>query len=181
MLFYLLSAEELGALFARLGYPFDHETIPRNVSYYTSRSSDGSTLSRVVNAWVLARSDRARSLRYFARALQSDVADIQGGTTAEGIHLGAMAGTVDIVQRAWTGLEIKDNVLWLNPELPQDIAHLKLRMRYRGHSIDLLIEHDVLTVRLHGGAAAPISLCVGGESFELSSGVTRVFKLKEPV
>jgi beta-phosphoglucomutase family hydrolase len=181
MLFYLLSAEELGALFARLGYPFDHETIPRNVSYYTSRSSDGSTLSRVVNAWVLARSDRARSLRYFARALQSDVADIQGGTTAEGIHLGAMAGTVDIVQRAWTGLEIKDDVLWLNPELPQDIAHLKLRMRYRGHSIDLLIEHDVLTVRLHGGAAAPISLCVGGESFELSSGATRVFKLKEPV
>ncbi|MGI4902480.1 MAG: HAD-IA family hydrolase [Janthinobacterium lividum] len=181
MLFYLLSAEALGDLFARLGYSLEHATIPRNVSYYTSRSSDGSTLSRVVNAWVLARSDRPRSLRYLARALQSDVADIQDGTTAEGIHLGAMAGTVDIVQRAWTGLEIKDDVLWLNPELPHDIAHLKLRMRYRGHSIDLLIEHDVLTVRLHGGVAGPISLCVGGESFELPSGVTRVFKLSKPV
>jgi beta-phosphoglucomutase family hydrolase len=180
MLFYLLSAEELGDLFARLGYPFEHETIPQNVSYYASRSSDGSTLSRVVNAWVLARSDRPRSLHYFARALQSDVADIQDGTTAEGIHLGAMAGTVDIVQRAWTGLEIKGDVLRLNPELPHDVAHLNFRMRYRGHSIDLLIEQGVLTVRLHGGAAAPISLCVGAESFELSSGVTRVFKLAEP-
>ena len=61
MLFYLLSAEELGALFTRLGYPFDAETIPRNVAYYDSRSSHGSTLSRVVQAWVLARVDRPRA------------------------------------------------------------------------------------------------------------------------
>ena len=33
--------------------------------------------------------DKAR--RFLQQALQSDVADIQGGTTAEGIHLGAMA------------------------------------------------------------------------------------------
>ncbi len=62
MLFYLFSAEELGALFTRLGYPFDPETMPRNVAYYDSRSSHGSTLSRVVHAWVLARSDRPRAM-----------------------------------------------------------------------------------------------------------------------
>ena len=89
MLFYLFSAEELGALFERLGYPFEYETIPRNVAYYDARSSHGSTLSRVVHAWVLARSDRPRAMRYFAEALQSDVSDIQQGTTAEGVHLGA--------------------------------------------------------------------------------------------
>ncbi len=44
MLFYLFSAEELGELFTRLGYPFEHETIPRNVAYYDARSSHGSTL-----------------------------------------------------------------------------------------------------------------------------------------
>lgn len=54
MLFYLFSAEELTELFLHLGYPFPKTTIPRNVDYYTDRSSDGSTLSRVVNAWVLA-------------------------------------------------------------------------------------------------------------------------------
>ena len=32
MLFYLFSAEELGELFERLGYPFKYETIPRNIS-----------------------------------------------------------------------------------------------------------------------------------------------------
>jgi trehalose/maltose hydrolase-like predicted phosphorylase len=39
-------------------------------------------------------------MRYFEEALQSDLSDIQHGTTAEGIHLGAMAGTLDLVQRA---------------------------------------------------------------------------------
>ena len=61
MLFYLFSAEELGALFTRLGYPFAHETMPRNVAYYAGRSSHGSTLSRVVHAWSWrARTGRAR-------------------------------------------------------------------------------------------------------------------------
>ena len=55
MLFYLLSAEELYEIFERLGYPFDYETIPRNIDYYLKRTSHGSTLSRVVHAWVLAR------------------------------------------------------------------------------------------------------------------------------
>jgi trehalose/maltose hydrolase-like predicted phosphorylase len=66
MLFYLFSAEELGELFARLDYPFEYETIPRNVAYYAGRSSHGSTLSRVTSSWVLARSDRPRSMIVFA-------------------------------------------------------------------------------------------------------------------
>jgi len=33
----------------------------------------------------------ARAMGFFAEALQSDVSDIQQGTTAEGVHLGAMA------------------------------------------------------------------------------------------
>jgi HAD superfamily hydrolase (TIGR01509 family) len=99
MLFYLFSAEELAELFTRLDYPFGYDTIPKSIDYYAARTSHGSTLCRVVHAWVLARSDRPRSLRFFAEALQSDVTDIQHGTTSEGVHLGAMAGTVDLIQR----------------------------------------------------------------------------------
>jgi beta-phosphoglucomutase family hydrolase len=177
MLFYLFSAEELGELFERLGYPFEYETIPRNIAYYIGRSSHGSTLSRVVHAWVLARSDRPRSMQFFAQALHSDAADIQQGTTAEGVHLGAMAGTVDLVQRVWTGIEAKGGVLRLNPELPQNIGRLDLRIRYREHSLDLRLMRDSLTVRGHDGAAPPISLCADGEVCEFASGTTRVFRL----
>jgi len=177
MLFYLFSAEELGELFKRLGYSFEYETIPRNIAYYIDRSSHGSTLCRVVYAWVLARSDRSRSTQFFEQALQSDVTDIQHGTSAEGVHLGAMAGTVDLVQRVSTGIETKGDVLRLDPELPKDIERLDMRVRYRGHSLDVRVTRDTLSVRGRDGAASPISLCVDDQVFEFVSGTTRVFSL----
>jgi trehalose/maltose hydrolase-like predicted phosphorylase len=177
MLFYLFSAEEIGELFARLGYSFDYETIPRNITYYAGRSSHGSTLCRVVYAWVLARADRPRAMGFFADALQSDVSDVQQGTTAEGVHLGAMAGTVDLVQRVSTGLEVRGDVLRLNPELPQEMERLDMRIRYRGHSLDLRLTRDSLTIRGRDGAAPPISLCVDGKYCELVGGNTRQFPL----
>ncbi|MEO6354766.1 MAG: glycosyl hydrolase family 65 protein, partial [Burkholderiaceae bacterium] len=179
MLFYLFSSEELGELFERLGYPFEYETIPRNIAYYAVRSTHGSTLSRVVSGWVLARSDRPRAMDFFAQALQSDVSDVQQGTTAEGVHLGAMAGSVDLVQRVSTGIEVRGDVLWLNPELPQEMERLDLRIRYRGHSLDLRLTRDALTVRGRDGAAAPISLCVDGKVCEFASDTTLVFQLNQ--
>ena len=177
MLFYLFSAEELGELFTRLGYPFEYETIPRNLAYYDARSCHGSTLSRVVHAWVLARSDRPRAMGFFAEALQSDVSDIQQGTTAEGVHLGAMAGTVDLVQRVSTGIEVTGDVLRLNPRLPQELERLDLRIRYRGHSLDLRLTRDALTVRGRERGVAPIKVGIKDDVYEFVCGSTRVFKL----
>lgn len=178
MLFYLFSSEELGALFHRLGYNFEYETIPRNVAYYDSRSSHGSTLSRVVHAWVLARSRRPRAMNYFAEALQSDVSDIQGGTTAEGIHLGAMAGSMDLVQRVTTGIEITHNVLRFNPQLPEALERLDMRIRYRNHTLDLTLTAESLTLHSHEPGAAPIRISVEGRHYTLTGGSTREFPIE---
>jgi beta-phosphoglucomutase family hydrolase len=176
MLFYLFSASELGELFAHLGYPFDEGIIPRNVAYYARRTSHGSTLCRVVHAWVFARSDRRRAMRFFAEALQSDVSDIQQGTTAEGVHLGAMAGTVDLVERMSTGLEVTGDVLRLDPRLPEEMERLDLRIRYRGHSLDLRLTRDALTVHGRDRGPYPIRIACGGDVREFAGG-TLVFAL----
>ena len=104
MLLFLLSRHELRELLAGLGYEVSDEQLARTVSYYLDRTSHGSTLSSVVSAWVLARYRTEEAWRFLQRALDSDVADVQSGTTADGIHLGAMAGTVDLVLRCLTGL-----------------------------------------------------------------------------
>ena len=179
MLFYLFSAEELGEVFERLGYPLECKSIPRNIAYYTDRSSQGSTLCRVVDAWVWARSDRQRAMEFFAEALQSDVSDIQHGATAEGVHLGAMAGTVDLVQRVSTGIELRGDVLRLNPELPRKLERVDMHIRYRGHSLELRLTRDFLTIRGRDGPAMPIALCVDGKDYEFASGNTQTFRLKE--
>jgi trehalose/maltose hydrolase-like predicted phosphorylase len=153
--------------------------IPQIVDYYGSRSSHGSTLSRVVQAWVLARSDRASAMAYFAEALQSDVSDIQQGTTAEGVHLGAMAGTVDLMQRAVTGIEATGDALRLNPQLPPELSRVDMRIRYRGHTLDLRLTSDNLTIHGREPGIAPIRLAFKGEECEFSGGSTRVFDLTD--
>lgn len=128
---------------------------------------------------VLARSDRLRAMNFFAEALQSDTSDIQQGTTAEGVHLGAMAGSVDLIQRVSTGIEVRGNLLHLNPELPKEMKRLDLRIRYRRHSLDLRLTRDSLTIRGRDGAAAPISLCIDNKVYKFVSGTTRTFRLND--
>ena len=177
MLFYLFSAEELGQLFGQLGYAFDRGTIPRNIDYYLKRTSHGSTLSGVVHSWVLARSDRARAWQLFETAIEADISDVQGGTTPEGIHLGAMAGTVDLVQRGQTGLVTREGVLWLNPCLPDDWAAVRMRVRYREHLLALEVERKRVVVRSIGGPRYPILIGYRDQQRELRLGGTVEFEL----
>jgi alpha,alpha-trehalase len=177
MLFYLFSADELSSLFARLSYPFPSEIIPRTITYYMARTSHGSTLSRVVHSWVLARADRERSWQLFTQALASDVADVQGGTTAEGIHLGAMGGTVDLIQCCYTGIEIRGDVLYVHPCLPQELSRLHFNIRYRGQSLTFDITPDTLTISSLPGMAAAITLGINDGLHRLDSGETKAFRL----
>ncbi len=164
MLFFLLSAEVLEELFARLGYPWDADLIPRNVDYYMRRTSHGSTLSRVVHSWVLARADRPGSWELFSQALESDIGDVQGGTTAEGIHVGAMAGTVDLAIRCYAGIEPRDDALWLNPSLPREARRLRFSIRYRSHwGIRVQIADGRLRVTVPPSGAPPITISYRGE------------------
>jgi trehalose/maltose hydrolase-like predicted phosphorylase len=81
------------------------------------------------------------------------------------------------MQRVSTGIEVRGDVLRLNPELPQEMKRLDMRIRYRGHSLDLQLTRDSLRVRGRDGAAAPISLCIDDKVYEFVSGTTRVFRL----
>ncbi|MGW0198765.1 pyridoxamine 5'-phosphate oxidase family protein [Nonomuraea sp. NPDC003201] len=150
MLCYLLTGDELTGLLERLGYPVGRGLISRTVSYYLARTSHGSTLSAVVHAWVLARSKRAQSWRFFTEALYGDIKDVQGGTTAEGIHLGAMGGTLDLLQRCYLGLESRPDGLWLDPLLPGRLGVLSMPLRYRGRQI--FIDADHHEARVNGTA-----------------------------
>ncbi|MFO7874321.1 MAG: glycosyl hydrolase family 65 protein [Bacteroidales bacterium] len=178
MLFYLFSYEELLTLFKKLGYNFEPDIIPKNIAYYSKRTSHGSTLSQVIHAWVYARSNRSRSWKRFKTALMSDFKDIQGGTTHEGIHLGAMAGTMDLIQRCYSGLEIRDDVLWFNPMLPEDINHMAFYVRYRSHWIKLDITHKKISVTFCKGWANPVYIGVKGKKYFFKTDEQKEFSLQ---
>lgn len=177
MLFYLFSSDELRQLFKRLNYPFKYETIPKNIDYYLRRTSNGSSLSRVVHSWVMSRGDREGAWKLLTEALETDVSDIQMGTTPEGIHLGAMAGTVDILQRAHTGIETRGDMLLFNPCLPTELKRLTMSIFYRGHSLEIVIGPGKLHVRSRPGRAHPIKIGFGRKTHRLKVGDTIQFEL----
>ncbi|GAA2230711.1 glycosyl hydrolase family 65 protein [Promicromonospora sukumoe] len=173
MLVFLLGERGLLDALAALGYPFDAAALDRTVRYYLARTSHGSTLSAVVHAWVLASRDPEASWQFFREVLDSDIADVQGGTTAEGVHLGAMAGAVDLVQRCYPGLDLTGDVLRLAPRLPAEIGELRFRLRYRDHwGIDVRCAHDRVRIGLAASRQPPITVAVDGVERTLAPGET---------
>jgi len=179
MLFYLFDRDELQCVFDRLGYEFKPEMIRKNIDYYQQRTTHGSTLSRVVYSWVVSRSDRARSLNLFVEAFESDLNDIQGGTTPEGIHLGAMAGTLDIVQRCYTGLIMKEDTLRFNPRLPDKIECIEFIMHYRFHCIKVCLTQEKLVVEALPSVAQKIKIGFNGGTKYLEAGQKLEFDLAD--
>jgi alpha,alpha-trehalase len=111
-------------------------------------------------------------------ALVTDVADIQGGTTPNGIHLGAMAGTVDVLQRCYTGIELRGDVLWLAPPLPRPLRCLRFFVRYRGHSLGIELETDTVWAKPTQCLAPSIRIGINDEIHDVAPSQLRRFVLK---
>jgi beta-phosphoglucomutase family hydrolase len=176
MLAYLLGTDVLLETLAHLGYPTTMDALGRTVEYYLARTAHGSTLSRVVHASVLARSDPRRAWQTFRDALGADLDDTQGGTTSEGIHLGAMAGTVDIVTRVFAGYRTENDVVVLDPQLPEGVVSAQFGLLHRGQRLQVRIDQDFVEVTADPCATNPrVRVRVGGQTATMTCGHAVVF------
>ncbi len=178
MLGYLFPPTELQSLFRRLGHHLDEEIWSRTVDYYLRRTSHGSTLSELVHGWVLARVRRAEAWQYFQEALEADVADVQGGTTGEGIHLGAMAGTLDLVQRCLTGLTPRADALSLDPVPLPALSEYGFALSYRGHwGIGLRLHSGRLELAVPDSEESPVRVVLADRAVTVAPGETCMLQL----
>ncbi|MFB0627271.1 glycoside hydrolase family 65 protein [Streptomyces sp. AB3(2024)] len=180
MLGYLFRPADLRAFFARLGYRLDDDVWRATVTYYLNRTSHGSTLSSLVHGWVLACQQGANAWRYCEEALLSDVADIQGGTTGEGVHLGAMAGTLDLIERGIAGLEAGPGGLLIDPVPLREVPRSSFTFCYlgnRGIRVQLLPGRLGISVPT-SSLASPLPVCLAGERLAaVAAGEERWFRL----
>jgi trehalose/maltose hydrolase-like predicted phosphorylase len=181
MLFFLFSEDELRDIFERLGYEYTSTTARRTIDYYDRRTSHGSTLSFITHAGVLADIDPESSWERFLVALESDVGDVQGGTTKEGIHMGVMSGTLDLVQRRYAGAHTSDGVLRFEPRLADRLDGLSFSMQFHGTPLRVRLGGGELTVSVaEEGFSGPIRVGVGDEVRELGAGERCSFALGHP-
>ncbi|MGD9250087.1 MAG: glycosyl hydrolase family 65 protein, partial [Desulfobacterales bacterium] len=133
MAYYLLGPDELKRVVRMMGYELPEDHLPKNLDHHLLRTSHGSTLSYITHAMVLANAGRiAESWHFYRQALISDLADIQGGTTAEGIHLGVMGGCLKGVVTNFAGFDWDRGNLAINPNLPEEWESLKFSVLIRG-------------------------------------------------
>ncbi|MCM2577411.1 glycoside hydrolase family 65 protein [Streptomyces meridianus] len=181
MLGYLFRPAELSALFERLGYRLDAPTWRRTVDYYLDRTSHGSTLSGLVHGRVLAQARRTDAWDYCRRALETDVCDVEGGTTGEGIHLGAMAGTLDLVQRGLTGMEPRGGALAFDPAPLPELPEFRFSLRYRGHwGVGVRLRGHRLRISVPDSDSDPILVVLPGQSVTIAPGEARTLRLPRP-
>ncbi len=175
MIFYILDEKEVKEIIAGMGYQLDADFLKKNMDYYLARTSHGSTLSRVVHAHLAnIIGDVNLSRELYQDALSSDFNDIQGGTTAEGIHLGVMAGTVLIALQSYTGLQITHDTLSLQPKLPKTWNSISFRVTFKLQEILFEVSHEQVKITALNNAAQQTIINITGKELSLTAGETAV-------
>lgn len=161
MLFYLFSDDEVADLFGRLGYEHDPGLVDRTIDYYSARTVNGSSLGRSVDAWVSARRSKPGAWEAFWETACEDLSDVQHGTTAEGIHLGAMAGYIDLFQRCFTGLRTRGDTVVIDP-VPNGIPAFAFRTMFRGQMLRVSVSADRIVVEADRSNREALALEIRG-------------------
>ena len=132
MTFYNLEDEEVNNILNNLNYNLPDDYLQKNLNYYLERTSHGSTLSRVVHSQLASIiDDKTLSWNLYKDALTSDYNDIQGGTTAEGIHAGVMAGTIMIAISTFAGVDLRGDIIKIKPSMPKHWKEIEFSLMFK--------------------------------------------------
>lgn len=139
MAIYVLGAAKTQEVISNLGYHLPSDWLDRNTAYYLERTTHGSTTSRPVFATALVDLHKIpQATDYLVTALGSDFNDIQGGTTAEGIHVGVMGETLEVITRSFAGIDLSQKTIAINPQLPPDWH--RIEVHFLAHGVRYRVE-----------------------------------------
>ncbi|MFC2129216.1 beta-phosphoglucomutase family hydrolase [Bacteroidota bacterium] len=179
MTFYNLGNEAVTKIIQELGYAVPGDYITRNFDYYIARTSHGSTLSRLVHARLAYQAGLIEiGWELYMEALESDLIDIQGGTTGEGVHCGVMAGTVFDTLVSYGGLSLTGVEPSLCPSLPQAWKSLQFRFIYRAVKYNVTISESEIEIIPDSAQNKEIKVHICGEEICLENGVLKKIKYK---
>jgi trehalose/maltose hydrolase-like predicted phosphorylase len=178
MTFYNLDKEEVDEILKDSGYILPEDYLIRNLNYYLARTSHGSTLSRVVHAHLAnLLGDKKLSWSLYSGALGSDFGDIQGGTTAEGIHAGVMTATVWLAVSSYAGLNLRSGIVKINPCLPDHWRKIGFKFTFKGEDYHCIVSHNQIKIMITESSRAQVDIMVGDELMKIIPGQWYEMKL----
>ncbi len=149
MTFYNLDRDEVSEILNDFGCQLPDNYLKANYNYYLKRTSHGSTLSRVVHAYLASIiGNKKHSWKLYKEALASDYVDIQGGTTGEGIHAGVMGGTILAVIFTYGGINLRSDVVKINPDLPRVWEYIEFKFNYKQKKYAVKISNETIDIKV---------------------------------
>jgi len=130
---------------------FDEETLRENFLYYEPRTVHESSLSpcvHVVLAAKLGMYDKAYEM--YLRTARLDLDDYNHEAD-EGLHITSMAGTWMAVVEGFGGKRIKNDVLSLDPMIPEQWTSYQFNIVYRGTVLSINVSADGVSVKNESG------------------------------
>ncbi len=171
MTWFNFDESEIADILEGMGYTVGKNMLRDNFDYYIQRTSHGSTLSRIVHAYLaneLGRKDLG--WKFFMEALSSDYADIQGGTTGEGIHAGVMGSTILFVMQSIAGINFREKTLSLDPRFPKGWKKLEFNFAFRKNYYIFEISSDRISIELNAAKNQPVEIEIVGKKYGLNPG-----------
>ncbi len=158
MLYYLLQRKEVTSLLKDLGVNIKkpRKFLERNYEFYQSKTSHGSTLSSIVHGIIAFHLNKEKQAReFFEEALKSDYSEKD--STAEGIHCGIMAGSLDFIIRIYAGIDYSNKILHITPKIPKDWGEISFQLKHRKINYYFVIDNKQIKIKTNKKAKLNIN------------------------
>lgn len=149
------------------GEAFTDEQKAHNVDYYeriTVRDSSLSACTQAVMAAEVGHLDLA--YRYAQEAALIDLLDLHSNSS-DGLHMASLGGAWIALVEGFGGLRQHGSMLSLRPALPAALERMCFSVRWHGVRLRTEISRDEVTLSVHDGPNAHLSLLVDGETVEV--------------
>jgi alpha,alpha-trehalose phosphorylase len=103
---------------------------------------------------------------YMVEAALLDMQDLEHNTR-DGVHIAALAGAWIALVDGFGGMRNRGDNLCFSPRLPRQLQRLSFKLRYRGRTLEVSVNHQSACYALLDGE--PVRLSHHDEPFELTS------------
>ncbi|WP_155848292.1 glycoside hydrolase family 65 protein [Caldisalinibacter kiritimatiensis] len=144
----LIKQPDVVMLMLLLGDEFDNETKKENYEYYEKRTMHKSSLSpSMYSIMGLTVGDTRNAYRYFMKTVMTDLEDNQGNAQL-GLHAASTGGSWQSVVFGFGGVYVnKEEILCLNPWLPEKWDELSFKVNWRGNILNISITKENVSIK----------------------------------
>ncbi|MDA4109107.1 glycoside hydrolase family 65 protein [Mycolicibacterium holsaticum] len=150
-------------------HAFTPEQMARNVDYYEQRTTRDSSLSACTQAVMCAAVGHLELAHDYAyEAAMIDLRNLHHNTR-DGLHMASLAGAWSALVAGFGGLRDDEDLLALDPHLPETLSRLKFRLRWKNFRLTVDVNHEDVTYTLRDGPDTSLTIRHAGEDLELKT------------